>query len=218
MTVLLASATAIEIAPLLAAYGQSGESWIPEGELDILITGVGLTATVYNLQRQIGLKRPDLVIQAGAGGCFDEKRELGQVVRIERDTIADQGVLEQDGWKTIFDLGLKGADEFPYRDGWLLNNSMLGRQFLETPSVRGITVNQVTVSEKMMEAYRSKFDPVIESMEGAALHYVCRMENLPFMQYRAISNRVGERDKKNWRMKEAIAQLNEQMIKLIQTF
>ena len=32
-------------------------------------------------------------------------------------------------------------------------------------------------------------------MEGAALHYACIMEHIPFIQLRAVSNFVGERDK-----------------------
>ena len=34
----------------------------------------------------------------------------------------------------------------------------------------------------MIKFYRDVFDPVTESMEGAAhLHYVCLMENVPFV-------------------------------------
>ena len=51
--------------------------------------------------------------------------------------------------------------------------------------------------------YENKFLPVIESMEGAALHYVCLMEKIPFLQIRSISNYIGERDKKKWNMKDA---------------
>ena len=39
---------------------------------------------------------------------------------------------------------------------------------------------------------------------GAALHYVCREMNIPFLQIRAASNYIGERDKEKWQMKEAI--------------
>lgn len=53
-------------------------------------------------------------------------------------------------------------------------------------------------------------------MEGAALHYTCLLENIPFMQVRAISNYVGERDKSKWKMKEAIRNLNDSIIKIIE--
>ena len=52
-------------------------------------------------------------------------------------------------------------------------------------------------------------------MEGAALHYVCLQQSVPFLQIRSISNEVGERDKSKWRMKEAVENLNTELIKLI---
>ena len=52
-------------------------------------------------------------------------------------------------------------------------------------------------------------------MEGAALHYVARESNIPFVQIRAISNYIGERDKSKWEMKSAIDNLNQTLIKYI---
>lgn len=66
----------------------------------------------------------------------------------------------------------------------------------------------------MTGLYVNKFQPVIESMEGAALHYVCLMEKIPFLQIRSISNHIGERDKRKWNMKEAILRLNQEIIRL----
>ena len=59
------------------------------------------------------------------------------------------------------------------------------------------------------------FEPVTESMEGAALHYVCLMENIPFVQIRSISNYIGERNKKKWNMMDSINNLNIELIKLL---
>ena len=52
-------------------------------------------------------------------------------------------------------------------------------------------------------------------MEGAAFHYLCLQEQVPFLQLRAISNHVGERNKANWKLKEAIHNLNEKLIGII---
>jgi futalosine hydrolase len=52
-------------------------------------------------------------------------------------------------------------------------------------------------------------------MEGAALHYVCLMEKIPFIQLRSVSNYIAERNKKNWNMKESIGNLNQALIKLL---
>ena len=62
------------------------------------------------------------------------------------------------------------------------------------------------------------FAPQTETMEGAALHYVCLQQNLPFLQIRSISNEVGERDKSKWKIKEAVEDLNSELIKLLNHF
>ena len=70
----------------------------------------------------------------------------------------------------------------------------------------------------MIKFYREVFDPVTESMEGAALHYVCLMEKVPFVQIRSISNYIGERNKQKWDMMNSIVNLNETLIKIINSY
>jgi futalosine hydrolase len=52
-------------------------------------------------------------------------------------------------------------------------------------------------------------------MEGAALHYMGRDLNIPFIQIRAVSNYVGERNKAKWKMNEAIYNLNETLLQYL---
>jgi futalosine hydrolase len=58
----------------------------------------------------------------------------------------------------------------------------------------------------------------VETMEGAALHYVALQLNIPFLQVRSLSNFAGERDKKRWRMEEAIENLNKELERLLNKF
>jgi futalosine hydrolase len=41
------------------------------------------------------------------------------------------------------------------------------------------------------------------------------MENIPFIQLRAISNYIAERNKKKWDMKTSISNLNHALLKLL---
>ncbi len=50
-------------------------------------------------------------------------------------------------------------------------------------------------------------------MEGAAFHYACLQENIPFLQLRSISNYVEVRDKSKWKIQLAIKELNDTLIK-----
>ncbi|MEO5594266.1 MAG: futalosine hydrolase [Chitinophagaceae bacterium] len=215
MNYLLIAATTKEIAPFLAwlkTTSVNNENGLP----DVLITGIGLTSTAYHLTKQLQLKKYDLVIQTGVAGCFNKNLSLGSVVVVKKDAIADQSVIELKQLKTLFDLKLVPADEFPYTKTWLVNpyNDLLKKTKLK--QVKGISVNEITTSKQKLAFYEENFNAVTESMEGAALHYTCLMENIPFLQIRSMSNYIGERNKKNWNMKESIINLNTTLIQFVQ--
>ena len=186
--------------------------------VDILISGIGLTASTYHLCKQLAIKKYDLVIQAGVAGSFDLRISPAEVVTVKQDTIADQSVVELEKLKTLFDLKLVPQDQHPYRKGWLINphKEILKKRTLKM--VKGVSVNQISTSKQMIKFYRDRFDPVTESMEGAALHYVCLLENVPFLQIRSISNYIGERNKKNWNMMESIINLNDALVRIINNY
>jgi futalosine hydrolase len=212
MDILLIAATAKEIEPFFEYYRNTKKTQ----NIDILITGIGLTAATYRLLKQLQLKRPGIVIQAGVAGCFDKKIPLGTVVAVKKETIADQSVIELKKLKTLFDLKLIPHDQFPFKKGWLENNSAVLRK-LKLKKVDAISVNEITTSKQRVRFYEESFQPAIESMEGAALHYTCLMENIPFIQLRSISNYIAERDKTKWDMKKSIVNLNETLIRLVET-
>lgn len=214
MQILLAAATAKEISPFLEVYNNKNI----KASVDVLITGIGLTATAYHLTKQITIKKPDLILQAGVSGCFKKNISLGSVVAISADTIADQSVIELKKLKSLFDLSLVPGNQYPFHNGWLVNSNKALLQKIKLKKVKAISVNQITTSNQMIKYYEKEFQPVIESMEGAALHYVSLMEKIPFIQIRSVSNYIGERDKKKWNMKEAIIDLNKELIKIVESF
>jgi futalosine hydrolase len=211
MNILLIAATAREIQPFFEYYRNNKRAQ----NIDVLVTGIGLTAATYHLLKQLTLKRPDVVVQAGVAGCFDPTIPLGTVVIVKKDAIADQSVIEVKQLKTLFDLGLVPHDQFPFKNGWLENDHRI-LQVSNLKKVKAISVNQITTSKQQVKFYVATFRPVIESMEGAALHYTCLMEKIPFVQLRGISNYIGERNKKKWDMKKSIANLNQKLIKLLE--
>ena len=210
MNILVVAATPIEINPFLDQVRMGA---VPQ-QPDILITGIGLTATTWSLTRQLLIKKPDLVIQAGVGGCFDRNIPTGSVLAIKQEAIADQSVVELNALKTLFDLNLVPQNQYPFSKGWLVNkHDILKKTRLK--KVKGISVNEITTDPKKVKFYTGHFAPVVESMEGAALHYVCLMEKVPFIQIRAVSNYIAERNKKNWNMKESIINLNIALMRLL---
>lgn len=203
MQILVISATQMEIAPYLSS---------PE-PVDHLITGVGTPACIYRLQKQLQHKNYDCVIQAGIGGTFDANLALGETVLVKEDCFADLGIFEKGRLIPLFETGFVDRNETPYQDGWLKNESSLVSRF-SLPKKRGVTVNMVSEDSMLIEQYRTIYKAEVESMEGAALHYVCLLEKIPFMQLRSISNLVGERDKTKWTIAAAVRNLNNHLVEI----
>lgn len=178
-------------------------------------TGTGMLATAVSLTKLVLEEKPDLVIQAGIAGCFDTSMTLGKVIIVNEESLADTGVEEDGKWKDIFDLKLEKSSYPPFERRKLPNPWLTKFNLLKLPEVSGITVNEITTNPERIRQLVKKYVPVTESMEGAALHYVCRQANIPFIQIRSVSNYIGERNKANWKMKEAIGNLNQMLLQYI---
>jgi futalosine hydrolase len=182
--------------------------------VETLVTGVGSVATVYHLQKKLQQNKYGLVIQAGIAGAFTTEFSLGDTVLVKQDCFGDIGTEGKGVFLTVFESNLEDKNKYPYKNGWLFNNNEL----LKTSSlelVKAVTINKVSDSVVQKQLLLQTFNPEIETMEGAAFHYVCLQENIPFVQIRSISNYVGERDKSKWKMAEAIKNLNIEIEKLI---
>lgn len=208
MQVLLCAATEMEIAPTLQALSQK------EGNtVNILITGVGLTACTYALTKEVATKRPDAIVQAGVAGSLIPGSSLAKVVVVKSETIGDLGVKEET-FLSLFDLKLLGRNTPPWQEGKLTNDSHL-LPIAGLPIADGVTVNEISTAKEQIAYYRNHLQAQVESMEGAALHYIALMEKIPFLQVRSLSNFIGERDKSKWMMKESIAKLNQALLQIL---
>ena len=141
--------------------------------------------------------------------------KLGNVVAVKEDMLGDTGVEEDGKWKDIFDLKLEKPGYPPFEKKRLPNHHLEKYNLLKLPEVSSITINEISTKRDRIQQLIKKYNPALESMEGAALHYVCREMGVPFLQIRAISNYIGERDKTKWKMKEAIDNLNQHVLKYV---
>ncbi|MES2776142.1 MAG: futalosine hydrolase [Bacteroidota bacterium] len=211
MKILLLSATQQEIQPFLLTL----ESITVKP--DVLIGGLGTTATAYHLTKQLHHHYYDLVIQAGVAGVFEGSRNAifskngvsdAPVVIVKQDCFADLGAIEQNQFQSIQQMGFSNEPE------WYVNyNHLLNK--LPYQQVKAITVSTVTDDADTISRLQQKWAADIESMEGSALHYVCHHQQTNYLQLRSISNTVGVRDKTQWKIKEAIENLNTALTSLI---
>ena len=214
MKIGIAAATSFEVQPLQQFIDQ--QKFHTPHNFEVLITGIGSVAATYRLTKYVLEQQPDCVLQAGIGGSFTRRYPPGAVVSISEETLGDLGAAEQGGFSDLFDLGLLHPSDMPFINKRLENPHMQFWDRCNIPAAKGLTVNEITTLPDRIALLRQKYNSDIESMEGAALHYVCLQQQINFMQFRAVSNFVGERDKNKWKLRESIQNLNDTMIQVVQ--
>ncbi|WP_295124533.1 futalosine hydrolase [uncultured Chitinophaga sp.] len=218
MKILVTAATAAEIGPFTAFLEEKGTKTGPDtytlfkNEIQILAAGIGMMHTAYHVSKALFTYQPQLAIQAGIAGCFHHSWPLGEVVVIYEEVMGDLGVEEQDAYKDLFDTGLWKEDTAPFRGRSLFNDGILPAY----RKAKGVTINTVTGTQATVDNLQQKYNPDMESMEGAAFHYLCLNERVPFIQLRSISNYVEVRDKSKWNIPLAIKNLNQALIHTLQ--
>lgn len=210
MKILIAAATAHELAPSSTQIKN-----LTGHDIVMCQTGVGMLNTAVALMQAVYTYNPQLIIQAGIAGSFNTNIFLGDVHVIANEFYGDLGVYENNKWNDIFDMNLADACFAPYNNKGLYNKYIDEYNLLNLPKADAVTVNAVTTDEKIIAEIIKKYNPQLESMEGIALHHVGLTTNTAFLQLRAVSNYIGERDKAKWKMKEAIINLNNKLIELL---
>jgi futalosine hydrolase len=189
-------------------------------EIISLVTGVGTVATAWTMTKWIssGLK-PDLAVNIGIAGSYRNEILNGDVVVPVSDCFADAGIETPDGFLTLAEAGLEDPDRFPFRNGRILaDNRFIKSAVKHLKPVNAITVNTITGTREAIDKLVKKYQPDIETMEGAAFFYVCCRENIPFLAVRSVSNKVEPRDRKKWEMELALSNLQKKLKELFPLF
>ncbi len=184
-------------------------SVIPHGlhQIDILVTGVGMTATAFQLGRQLLRNDYDLAVNIGVCGAFNHTF-VGKVVDIRQDCFADFGAEDDEAFLDVFQTGLMDENAAPFINGLLYADYQLKENTsLKIPDVKGITVNKSSGNENTIDKLKSMYNADVESMEGAAFLYCCKMSHTPCIQIRAVSNLIEKRNRTAWKIQEALSAL-----------
>jgi futalosine hydrolase len=175
-------------------------------DIELLIGGIGIMSTGWALSKWISAnKKPDLAMNVGIAGSYLKQFPVGSVVMPVSDCFADTGIEDGDNFITLFEAGLSQKDEFPFTNGFILSGNSYCEMLKSILNpVNAITVNTSTGSERTKQRLSGKFDPAIETMEGAAFFYICAKEHIPFVSLRSVSNMVERRDRDKWNIPLAI--------------
>jgi len=217
MRILIVAATGREIMPLLSTLHRTSDRgprttrYTHAGhEVVVLTTDVGMVATAAWCSSVMTREPFDLALNFGVCGSFDRALAPGCIVHVVADRLAELGAEDGEAFLALDDLELPGDREF------INANPPAIAPLRRLPAVSGITVNTVHGSERSIAAVTARCAPQVESMEGAAFMFACLMHGVPFAQVRAVSNAVERRNRAAWKMMEAIANLNDAAVAIVE--
>lgn len=171
---------------------------------EVVIGGIGLSATALSTMKLIANHKPDWLILAGIAGVYpDVAFSIGDVVLVSDECEADLGFFTHSGFTHLTQLDL--AMDISTPDRWHCSYAKSTYGF---PLARSNSMNAA------MAPFVNTIDVDIENMEGAAFFQTCLSEEQKFLEIRSISNRVCIGDDE-WDMQGSIKALTHALNNLI---
>jgi futalosine hydrolase len=224
MNILLVSATFREIKFIYEKLKQIEKKddffsrhQLNKNQADILITGVGIASTAYQLGKTLNSNKYNYAINLGIAGSFKPSLIPGTVVNVETDLISEMGAENGDSFLKFNELKL--SKNIINKSIWSIRNKnkISNAGLLGIPKVKGITVNTVHGNKRSIEEIIRLYHPDIETMEGAVFLHICNTEKIKCAQIRSISNFIEERNLDHWETDLAIKNLNDAALKILNT-
>jgi futalosine hydrolase len=216
MKLLIVSATSLEIKPLIAELGKGRimqhhvtRYRYKHFEVDILVTGVGMVPTAVFTSIVLGKYTYDAVINAGICGSFNRSIPIGKVLNIAIDCLPEAGAEDGEHFLSLIDLNLLDQDEFPFSGGKLVNDSSFDSKLIVgLPQSTGVTVNTIHGNAQSIANFLQRYPVDVETMEGAAFMFSCKLHKIRNIQIRSVSNYIEDRDVSAWNIPLAVKNLN----------
>ncbi|AEB10864.1 futalosine hydrolase [Marinithermus hydrothermalis] len=190
--------------------GLKGAGWV------WLETGIGKVNAAMTLAAYAQAHPVDRVLMIGIGGAYPGSGlEPGALALASEEVQADLGLVEGGmaalGFPTLVVAGEAYHNRFPTDPDWT-------RELAEALGLTPVSfLTRDLVSETLEEAraWAERWGAAVENMEGAGAAQACRWLGLPFAELRAISNPAGVRDRRAWRLSQALGALEAALAALL---
>jgi futalosine hydrolase len=179
-----------------------------ESRFKLLVGGVGTASAAAATTKALSEQRYDAVISAGIAGGFESKVSIGEIVLANEIIAADLGAETPESFLNLEQLGF-GTHRLSVDQ--ILTNKLLealkaDKQQVATGPV--LTVSTVTGTTETANKLTERIPgATAEAMEGFGVGTAAKLFDVPVLEVRTISNRVGLRDKDAWRLDEALQAL-----------
>lgn len=213
----------LEAAQLRAALAdarevQVGRKPAAEGTLDgvpvlVFPVGMGKTNAAHGATALLETRPVRGVVGFGIAGAYPASGlGIGDVALASEAVYADEGVDAPGGWMSTEGIGIplmerdgvRRFNRFPL-DPARVERARAALEAAGIPARVGpaLTVSTCSGTTARGEQLARRFDALVEGMEGAALAHVCALYGAPFLELRAVSNAVEDRDLSTWRIRDA---------------
>ena len=194
----------------------------------LLTTGPGPVNTVQAVTAAVEHRRPRLLIQTGCAGAFRKSGlDVGDVAVAAEEIDVHLGIEPETETAPMpplpFPLMIRKGFEIRHRycldakrQFWAA--SVLDKAFAGACRVRRgpfVTVSTITATDRRAQALYDRYRPCMESMEGAGAAYLALYYDLPLVEIRAASNRVGRRNLNAWNLDLAFERCAEAVAYLV---
>ncbi|MDA3819179.1 MAG: hypothetical protein PF590_01700 [Candidatus Delongbacteria bacterium] len=167
---------------------------------NLLISGPGLPASMMQIAQHLQSDNNyHLLMMAGLAGSYSSKIKPAELVCVEAEKTADIGYVHQNKFHAL--TSEKEWEPF-YKKGVLINTF---QTLCHETGLKNVSSNTVNVANFNIQG---KPDADIENMEGAGFFMLAQEKAIPFLEIRAISNYVTERDKDKWKTEMALTNLH----------
>ena len=182
------------VAAELRDFGRTG--------VDVVPVGVGPVEAAIGTVRALAAGTYDLVINAGIGGGFNGRAEVGDAVAVTQERYVGLG--REDGVELTLPGGLQLAAVAQGDPGIL---ARLGARTGTTGPMLGggVTSAMITTSDARARLLADRFAPAVESMEGFAVLRAAAVSGVRAVEVRGISNIVGDRATSGWNFRAGAA-------------
>jgi futalosine hydrolase len=210
VSTLLLVPTAFELGFLSRSFHQL----LSECDGQIQVCGFGPVLSGVVTSRLLYTLSPKRVFLIGIAGCFGSEIALGSTLEFNEVVCYGVGVGSGKDYRSVTDMGWaqyqSESERIEIRDTVPLS--------VESGSnkVQLLTCCSVSADEIDAEVRQQKFPHAkAEDMEGFAVAAACMLANIPLRILRGISNRVGDRDKSQWRVRDAMAAVETELVRVL---
>jgi futalosine hydrolase len=181
----------------------------------LLPTGMGKVNAAQTMTAVLETCSVRGVIGFGVAGAYPGSGlDVGDVALATAAVYGDEGVHAPGGWMSTEGIGIPLLDaegvlrfnEFPLDP----RRVRVARAALAAAGIAAsvgpfVSVSACSGTAALGRDMAARFGALCEGMEGAAVAHVCALYGVPFLEVRAVSNHVEDRDLTRWRTADAAA-------------